>query len=172
MVDVSRLCSQALSNSLAQMELRMSGRHSTKIAKTASIKTDNRFHRRTRSALPTNRAVDEAAAATAAAARGRFLTLGGERRENVRIVSSPPMWKLSPPPEAGSFDGPSPYNGGAGGRGKREFEGYFPTDSTNAAVPGAPVSFTPGSPVPDSGADDDSDGADDDDDMIFAFDDL
>lgn len=162
----------------------MSGRHSTKIPKTTSIKTDKRLHRRTRSALPASSAVDEAAAVVA---RG-LLTGdgGGGRREenNARKVSSPPppmMWKLSPPPmlpalspppEAESFDGPSPYNGGAGGRGKRQFQGYFPADSTPAAVPASSPSFTYRSPVPDSGAGGvDSDG-DDGDDMIFAFDDL
>lgn len=189
---------QALSNSLAQMELRMSGRHSTKIPKTASIikKTDKRLHRRTRSALSTSRAVDEAAAVVA---RG-LLTGGGggggggrgrrrEEKNTSRKVSSPPppiMWKLSPPPpmlpalspppEADLFDGPSPYNGGAGGRGKRQFEGYFPADSTPAAaaVPSSDSFTCSSSPVPDSGADGgaDSDGGDDDGDMIFAFDDL
>lgn len=147
----------------------MSGRHSTKIPKTASMKTDNRPYRRSQSAHPVSRAVDEAVGTMA-----RGLLTGGERRErDLRKVASPPMCKLSPPPEAASFDGPSPYNGGAGGRGRREFEGYFPADSTADACPAASASsHTDESPVPGPGDDGvDSDAADSEY-MIFEFDDL
>ncbi|CAB1103788.1 unnamed protein product [Ectocarpus sp. CCAP 1310/34] len=139
---------EALNHSLGQMELRMSGRHTTKNSTACRRKDYSQFHRRTQSALPVSRAD-----APTVDIRPTIPLGGGGRVENDDDDAGgapSSFWKLTPPaprPSGGSgavahaavksrprFDFPnSPRESRPAGRGHFGFEGYFAAESTAAA---------------------------------------
>ncbi|CBJ30966.1 expressed unknown protein [Ectocarpus siliculosus] len=130
------------------MELRMSGRHTTKNSTACRRKDYSQFHRRTRSALPVSRTDAPTVDIRPA------IPLGGggrvEKDDDDAGGAPSSFWKLTPPaprPSGGSgaiarapvksprrFDFPrSPRESRPAGRGHFGFEGYFAAESTAAA---------------------------------------
>lgn len=145
---------QALNHSLGQMELRMSGRHTTKNSTACRRKDYSQFHRRTQSALPVSRAD-----APTFDIRPPIPLGGGGRveKDDDDTEGAPSsFWKLTPPasrPSGGSgavapasvavkspprFDfRRSPRQSRPASRGHFGFEGYFAAESTAAAAAAA-----------------------------------
>ncbi|CAN0368812.1 unnamed protein product [Ectocarpus sp. 13 AM-2016] len=130
------------------MELRMSGRHTTKNSTACTRREYSQFHRRTRSALPVSRADAPTVDIRPA------IPLGGggrvEKDDDDAGGAPSSFWKLTPPaprPSGGSgavaraaikspprFDFPrSPRESRPARRGHFGFEGYFAAESTAAA---------------------------------------
>ncbi|CAM9354048.1 unnamed protein product [Ectocarpus fasciculatus] len=139
---------EALNHSLGQMELRMSGRHTTKNSTACRRKDFSQFHRRTQSALPVSRPD----APTFDIRPTIPLGGGGRVEKDDEDAGGAPssFWKLTPPaprPSGGSgsvapaavkspprFDfRRSPRESRPASRGHFGFEGYFAAESTAAA---------------------------------------
>ena len=133
----------------------MSGRHTTKHSRTNSISSTrhhHHFHRRTRSALPASGADEPLKSGSRGRGSGRarasFVAAAGRQEAEDKAAAPPPpppparpFWKQDSPPPAlaaeisYNSDVPSACDVGAGGRGRRRFEGYFA--DAGAAATGA-----------------------------------